>query len=483
MKFDHPKTEEIIGVFHDISQIPRCSKEEDRIAEWLVEWGKSKGFEVKTDKVKNILIKVPASKGCENSPIVVLQGHMDMVCEKTKESNHDFTCDPIKFVYEGEWLTADETSLGADNGIALAMAMVAAVDKNLKHGPLELLFTVDEETGLTGANALEPGFIDGKILLNIDSEVEGVFTVGCAGGKDTHIDLPLNMEAVPKDYAALKISAENMKGGHSGVDIAMGKANAIKVLGRVLNAIQEKVDFRIGDFQAGTAHNAIPRDAWCLVYVKADEVEEVKNIAKELGDKIALEYKKIEPDLTVKVVEETQKTDEAVKKEDNYKFVNFLMSMPHGVESMSLDIEGLVETSNNFAICKLEKGVIKVLTSQRSSVVSRLIALTQRIESIGKLAGAKVHSGEGYPPWQPNMDSELLKTSVGVYKKLFKKEPVVEIIHAGLECGIIGDKNEGMDMLSIGPTIRFPHCPDEKIHIGTIGMVWDFLEGLIEELA
>ena len=483
MKFEHEKTNVILKWFEELSKIPRCSKHEELIGQWLVDWATEHNFEKDMDEAGNIVIKVPATPGFENSPIVVIQGHMDMVCEKSKKSNHDFSKDPIKFVYEGEWLTADETTLGADNGIAIAMAMAMADSDDTPHPPLELLFTVDEETGLTGANALQPGFIDGKLLINVDSEDEGVFTVGCAGGINTNLTLPLDYEAIPAGYKAHKIIVGGMKGGHSGIDIALEKGNAIKALGRVLHELALNMDVRVVDLVGGSAHNAIPRDAEGIVVFPEASWQQAKDIVAQVEQTLKDEFVNTDPDLHVDLEQVAgDNANQAATTAGTKKAIEFMAVVPHGVDAMSTDIPGLVETSNNFANIKIEDKVIKVLTSQRSSVVSRLNALTTRIEAAAKIAGGDGVSGDGYPPWQPNMDSPLLAKAKEVYKKQFDKEPVVEVIHAGLECGIIGDKNPGMDMLSIGPTLKYPHSPDEKIHVGTIGMVWDFMCQLMLEL-
>jgi dipeptidase D len=482
MNVEHSKTKEILKWFEEISKIPRCSKNEEAICKWFLQWAKDNNLETKTDKVQNVLIKVPGTAGYENSPSVVLQGHVDMVCEKTPDSPHDFTKDPIKMVYDGEWLTADKTTLGADNGIAMAMAMTVALDTETPHPPLELLFTVDEETGLTGASALEPGFVDGKILINIDSEDEGYFTVGCAGGINTNLSVPLEFGDVPGDYKLMKVDAGGMKGGHSGIDINKEKANAIKIIIQALKAAKDKIDVRVADITGGTAHNAIPRDSEAYVYVPAGKEDEVKGIIAEAEKTLKFEFKNTDPDMFIKIEDNGKSFDKAMTAEGTDKLIDFLTVLPHGVSAMSSDIEGLVETSNNCARARIEDGQIKVLTSQRSSLVSRIHSLTNKIEAVARLAGGEAKSSDGYPPWQPNMDSPLLAKSLEIYEGLFNKKPVVEVIHAGLECGIIGDKNPGMDMISIGPTLKFPHSPDEKIHVGTIGMVWDFLAELLKEL-
>ncbi len=482
MSIQHKKTEKILTFFEEISKIPRCSKNEEKIGEWLVTWADENKFNSKKDQAGNILILVPGSVGYETSPTVIIQGHMDMVCEKTPDSDHDFDKDPIKFVYDGEWLTADRTTLGADNGIAIAMAMALAVDTETNHPPLELLFTVDEETGLTGANALEPGFVQGKILINIDSEDEGVFTVGCAGGINTNSDFPLDFSETPDNFKFAQLKAAGMKGGHSGIDIDKEKANAIKILSLTLKEIiNKKIDLRLANIQGGSAHNAIPRDAHADICFPEASFELVQSIVSECNATFNQEYKTTDPDLNLSL-SAGNGPGKSLSPEETDKAVNILLVFPHGVAAMSPEIKDLVETSNNLASVKIENESLLILSSQRSSAVSRLKSHTQKIKSLASLAGGNAQSGDGYPPWQPNMDSPLLKRSLTLYEKMYNKKPVVEVIHAGLECGIIGDKNPGMDMISIGPTLKYPHSPDEKIHVGTIGMVWDFVAELLKEI-
>jgi len=482
MEFEHKPTGKILKHFEEISKIPRCSKNEEKLAQWLSDWAESNGFQSKMDNAGSLLIKVPSTPGYENSPVVVIQGHMDMVCEKTPDSDHDFTSDPIKFVFDGEWLTADKTTLGADNGIAIAMAMEIALDKEVKHPPLELLFTVDEETGLTGANELEPGFIEGKILINVDSEDEGVFTVGCAGGINTNIILPIKKEAIPGQYSQFKITAGGMKGGHSGIDIDKQKANAIQVLGRTLFKIRShNIDLRIASISGGSAHNAIPRDAETTVFFPSEAEDRVSELIAEMDAIFKIEFNNTDPDIIVAIEKSNEAFSQILTDGTSALAIDFIFAIPHGVAVMSADIKDLVETSNNFANINLENENLTILTSQRSSVMSRLHAITNKIEAVARIGGGKAHSGDGYPPWQPNMESPLLAKSLELYKKMYNKEPIVEVIHAGLECGIIGDKYPGMDMISIGPTLKYPHSPDEKIHIGTIGQVWDFICELLAE--
>jgi dipeptidase D len=483
MNIKHQKTKQVLDLFEKISAIPRCSKHEEKIGAFLLDWAEKNGLEGQKDKVGNVLIKVKASPGYERSGAVVIQGHMDMVCEKTADSPHDFAKDPIRFVYDGEWLKADHTTLGADNGIALAMAMVMALDKSVVHPKLELLFTIDEETGLTGANALSGDFIEGKILLNVDSEDEGVFTVGCAGGRDTHITLPVHYEDAPEGFVMARVKAGNMTGGHSGVNINEERANAIRVLARALMQVRHEHDVRLGDISGGTAHNAIPRDSWADIFIPRDGFKEIEKLVSELEAVFKREFKKTDPNLKVSVELQLETMGKRpLNTADSGRILDLLIALPHGVAAMSTEMKGLVETSNNEASVRIANSKLEIVTSQRSSVMSRLHALTWRIEALARLAGADAVSGNGYPSWQPNLQSPLLARCKDVYRKLFGKEPHVEAIHAGLECGIIGDKKEGMDMISFGPTLKNPHSPDEKIHVESIGKVWDFMVELLKSL-
>ena len=480
MNIEHAYTKKILSAFEQISQVPRPSKKEEKIVAWLLNWAAENGLEARSDETLNVLIDVPASPGYENSQTLVLQGHMDMVCEKAKGFSHDFDNDPIELVYTDDgWLTANQTTLGADNGIAIAMAMVAATDKRVEHPPLELLFTTDEETGLTGATSLKAGFIKGKQLLNIDSEDEGVFTVGCAGGEDACLRLPfLTDESLP-DYRALKLVGGGMSGGHSGVAIIEERANAIKLLFRAIHLISKKTDVRISSVSGGTARNAIPRDAEAVLLVPKNGVEAAKSCIEQLERKLKSEYRKTDPNLRFKLTPENGDF-KAASAGTTRSAIDTVFTYPDGVTAMSNDIAGLVETSNNLATVKVENGKLLILSNQRSSNMDSLALLCDRIMSVARLAGAEGETSGGYPSWQPNMDSQLLARCLDVYEKRFGKKPVVEAIHAGLECGIIGSKYEGMDMISFGPTIKNPHCPDEKIDIDSIGKTWDFMVALFK---
>jgi len=475
------KIKAILNMFEEINKVPRQSKHEEKISQWLVDWAEKNGFKAKRDKVLNVLIEVPATPGHEDKPVIVFQGHMDMVCEKTPESTHDFSKDPIKHVFHGDWLKGDGTTLGADNGIALAIAMVIATDETVVHPPLELLFTVDEETGLTGANALEPGFLKGKVLLNLDTEDEGVFTIGCAGGRDTKINFTPEWKTVCEKNIPVEIRVGGLEGGHSGGEIHLPKGNANIILARVLDSVREKAGcLKIGNIDGGSAHNAIPRDAYAVICMKEDQIQTAEDSFNKIAAEIKDEFKVPEPKLSITFKKGASYNGQYMTGSDSKKFINLMMALPNGVAAMSTEMEGLVETSNNFATIRKNGETVTILTSQRSSIKSRLDWITAKVEKPGILAGAEVKSGNGYPNWQPKMDSTLTAKCVSVYEKLYGKKPVLEIIHAGLECGIIGSKYEGMEMISYGPTIRSPHCPDERMFVPSLENIWDFTAELLK---
>jgi len=480
MNFSHEYTGKILEAFAQISQIPRASKKEEKLVAWLLDWANEHSLQARTDEALNVLIEVPASSGYENSQSLVLQGHLDMVCEKAKGFSHDFDKDPIEFVFTGDgWLTANQTTLGADNGIAIAMAMVVATDDTIEHPALELLFTTDEETGLTGANSLQAGFIKGKQLLNIDTEDEGVFTVGCAGGQDARILLPFTADESLINHSAYNLVAGGMSGGHSGIDIIEERANAIKLLFRSIHVLSRKTDVRISTVLGGTARNAIPRDAEAVLLVPSADAENALATVKELEKKLQSEYAKTDPNLTM-TLSAANGTHKASQAGATRQAIDLVFAYPDGVAEMSKDIKGLVDTSSNLATVKVENGRLILLSNQRSSNMDSLALLCDRIMSVARLAGAEGETSGGYPSWKPNMDSGLLARCLDVYQHRFDKNPVVEAIHAGLECGIIGAKYNGMDMISFGPTIKNPHSPDEKIEIESIGKVWDFMVALFK---
>jgi dipeptidase D len=467
--------------FEEISKIPRCSKHEEKIREYLLDFAKQHGLKSKTDKTGNVVISKPASSGMEGKPTVILQSHMDMVCEKNSDVDHDFTKDPIKFKLNGDILTADGTTLGADDGIGVATTLAILEDNTLKHGHIEGLFTVDEETGLTGAFALESDMLTGKILLNIDSEDFGVVTVGCAGGGDSKIKLPLKTQPISKDMENILIKISGLRGGHSGVDAHEQRGNAIKLLARMLWKTSQNYDFYLADIKGGDKHNAIPREAYAKVSIdKADKNKFISDLKSEEKD-ILGEIKPIDPNFKMDV-EDIEKPDKVLDKNSQNNLLNLLHGLPHGVDKMSYDISGLVETSTNLATVILDGNNAIMGLSSRSSISSALQDFRDRIHAIANLSGATVSEETPYPGWKPNLDSDLLKLSKKIFKDMYGKDPTVEAIHAGLECGIIGEKFPGMDMISIGPTIKYPHSPEEQVHVSTVDKFYDFTLKIIESV-
>jgi dipeptidase D len=480
MKMDSATTK-ILKKFEQISSIPRCSKKEAKIAAWVENWADQAGYAVRKDAVGNMCITLPASPGHETAPVIVIQGHLDMVCVKTETSDHDFDKDPIRLATEEDWLTADQTTLGADNGIAIAMALALAENTELQRPPIELLFTVDEESGLIGANKMEPGFVSGKILLNLDSEEEGEFTVGCAGGKDTLLTLGLEFSPSAEDWEVMRLSVQGLRGGHSGIDIGKHRGSANKLLARALHALSRSAKIRLGDINGGITHNAIARDAHALVMVEDGRQTALQSCIDDFSAAAMEEYAKTEPDLAVTLspAAKDETAADCLTERATQRIIQLLMALPHGVARMSAAIPGLVETSNNLATIKTADTKLEILSSQRSSSMSRLAEITARIESIAALAGATISHENSYPAWPPNMQSALIDRCKSLYMRMFDKEPLIQTIHAGLECGLIGAKHPGMDMISFGPTIENPHSPHERLHIPSIAKTWEFLVALL----
>jgi len=456
--------------FDEILKIPRCSKHEEKIASYVMETAKKLGLEVMQDKVGNVIARRKASPGYENKPMVTLQCHLDMVCEKNKDVEHDFSKDPINAYVDGDFVRARGTTLGADDGIGVA-ACLAMMESDVKHPPLEFLFTVDEETGMTGAFGLEKEYLKGKMLINLDSEEFGSIYIGCAGGANSDIWLPLQFETGGK---GLKIAVKGLRGGHSGVEINEGRANSIKLLARILY----NINARVGHIEGGDKFNAIPREAFATVVV--EDIEEAKKKIKELENAFKDEYKRSDPDVKVEV--EEANVEKVLDKDSNEKVIRLLMGLPHGVIAMSQEVEGLVETSTNLAKVEMDEK-LHIVMSSRSSIDSSLDAIMQTIRSIAELAKAEVKEGSRYPGWKPNRDSKLLKIAEETFKKLYNKEPEIKAIHAGLETGVIGKKAGIDEMISIGPDIQHPHSPDENVRISSVQKFWKYLEALIEDIA
>ncbi|NMD36740.1 MAG: aminoacyl-histidine dipeptidase, partial [Planctomycetes bacterium] len=458
--------------FAEISKIPRGSKNEAAITKYVAATAKRLGLAFQVDRFGNVVVRKPATAGRAQAPSVALQGHLDMVCEKNKDKVHNFEKDPIVLVRKGNELMADGTTLGADNGVAMATNLAIMEDTSLQHGPLELLFTVDEETGLTGANNLGPDFLQSKILINLDSEELGALTVGCAGGRTTTARWEAARDDAPAKAVAAHVTVKGLRGGHSGLEIDKGRGNAIKILARVLRALDE-AGVRIASIEGGNKHNAIPREAQAKVSVPAAAWEAAAARVAALAPVLKAEIAAVDPDLAIAI--EPVKAGgklKVLKKALQKKLLAALSALPHGVVKMSAEIAGLVETSLNIAIIKTTPKAIELVTSQRSSVASEIDEICQTVEDIATLAGAAVKTADGYPGWKPDLDSPILKIAKRTYAELFGKEPEVAAVHAGLECGIIGEKYPGMDMVSMGPSISGVHSPDEKIEIDTVPKYW-----------
>lgn len=474
----------ILDYFEKINAIPRCSRNEAGVCKWLQQWATQRDLPYDLDKGGNMVVQVPASTGYENSPTVVLQGHMDMVCEKTPDSSHDFEKDPIVSHREGDWLTATDTTLGADNGIAIAYMLALVEDEAIAHPPLELLFTVDEETGLNGAKLLEPDFIKGRVLINLDSEDEGIFTIGCAGGIDTTLTLATVNEPTPSTGRYYQLVVGGLKGGHSGIDIHKHRGNANKILARTISEIRTVGEVKILSLDGGSRKNAIPRDAGAIVWIAATHDADVAQIVARMEQTLKKEFAASDSELFIRseAVSEISPDQKVLSQKATDQTLQLLLSLPNGVSHMSPEIEGVVETSCNLATVYLKNGQLTVLSSQRSASVSRLDEITSTVHAIAKLANAKFEDQDAYPPWQPQVDSALLSRSKKTYQALYGQDPVIQVIHAGLECAVIGDIYPGMDMISFGPTIRNPHSPDERILVPSIDKVWAFLVELLKEM-
>ena len=465
--------------FYQLSQIPRCSGDEEAAGKYIMSVAARNNLPYKKDRSGNIIVSKPASSGMEQRPIVVLQGHLDMVGEKNKNSAHDFAKDPITLVRDGEWIKAAGTTLGSDNGIGVAYALAIMEDRILRHPPMEFLFTVDEETGLTGANALKSDLLQGRILLNLDSEEEGAFYIGCAGGKHTILRKKIIWKKPKNGWKSFKVSVGGLSGGHSGLNIHQGLGNSIKMLSRFLYELGDKMDFALAGINGGNKHNAIPREAEALLCLPVDKVRALQNFIKEMAEIFKNELKFIDAGVYVKL-EPTEKIKQIFTTELQRSLINLIYAMPHGVIAMSQAIPGLVETSTNMAIIQTNTKQVELVTSQRSSVATAILDIADKVKALGELANFNIEQGGGYPAWQPNPDSQVLKLAIQTYERTYNTKPEVKAIHAGLECGIIGEKYDGMDMLSFGPTIMGAHSPDERVQIPAVEKTWNFLLELLK---
>ena len=465
--------------FNEITQIPRPSKKEERIIAYLKDFGKKHNLSTKVDETGNVLISKPATVGYEKHKTVILQSHIDMVCEKNSDVIHNFDTDPIDTYIDGDWVKARGTTLGADNGIGMSMMLAVLSSDDLKHPALECLFTVDEETGLTGAFALKKDFLSGEIVINLDSEDDGEIFVGCAGGIDTVAKVSYKTEKTPENYFGFTVSVKGLQGGHSGDDIDKGLGNANKILNRFLWNLNKGMDFRLFGFDGGNLRNAIPREAITNGCVPFSEKENIRVMFNNYVHDLEIEIGDVE--LKMKLELESATLEENVlDKQSSNALLNAIYACPHGVITMSRDMPGLVETSTNLASVKMREGnIAEITTSQRSSVESLKHDIKQQVEAVFTLAGASVSHGDGYPGWKPNLKSEILKVATDSYVKLYKSQPKVRAIHAGLECGLFLEKYPFLDMISIGPTMRGVHSPDERLSISATQKCWEWLKDIL----
>ncbi len=471
----------VFEMFARINQVPRPSKHEEQMIAFLCRFAEENHLDYKVDETGNVLISKPATPGMENRPTVILQSHMDMVCEKNNDVQHDFLKDPIQTYVQDGWLHARGTTLGADDGIGCAMEMALLVDNTVKHGPIECVFTRDEETGLTGAEGMKPGFMSGQMLINLDSEDEGQIFVSCAGGCRTEAKFRFTPETTPAGLFFLKLTVKALVGGHSGDDIDKKRANANKLLARFLYDGMKKYGLRLADIQAGGLHNAIPREAEAIVAIPNEYKEQARVDWNLFAADVQEEFYVTEPSMQF-LLESTDALPTVFPEEASRRIITALQAVDNGVYAMSQDIE-LVETSSNLAsIRQTEPGLVCINSSQRSSLMSNRLNMAHTVAAAFELAGAEVEIGEGYPGWKPNPNSQLLKVAVEQYRKLFGKEPIVRGIHAGLECGLFSEKYPGLDMVSFGPTLRGVHSPDEKLEIATVDMVWRHLLAILENV-
>ncbi len=476
------KPSEVWYYFGEICKIPRPSKKEEKIRAYLRSFAKEQGLDLKEDEIGNIVIYKAATNGCENMQTVILQGHVDMVCEKNSDTIHDFETDPIETYVDGDWLKAKGTTLGADNGLGAAAALAILASKDIRHGALECLFTVDEETGLNGAQALGKDLLDGKILINLDTEEEGEVYVGCAGGKTTNIVVNYESATPPINLFWFKIQVNGLKGGHSGTDIDKGLGNANKILNRYLWTLNRKYGIYLADIKGGNLHNAIPREASATVGIAYGEKESAIIKLNVLLAELTDELKHTDANVNL-AIESTDKPTSIIDKENSDKLLNALYACPHGVLSMSFDVPGMVETSTNLASVKMgESNTIQICTSQRSSVESLKDNASNMVNAAFSLVGAQVKSSDGYPGWKPNADSAILKVAEKVYCDLFATKLKVMTIHAGLECGIILEKYPQLDIISCGPTITDAHSPSEQTNIPSVDRWWTFLLGILADI-
>ena len=469
--------------FYGLTRVPRPSKHEGKVQEYLLKWGKDHGVDVKRDDTGNIIFSAPATPGFENRKGVIMQAHMDMVPQKTADTKHDFLTDPIETEIKGEWVAAKGTTLGADNGIGVALALSVFQDKTLKHGPIEGLITYDEETGMTGANALKPGVLKGDILLNLDSEEEGELCTGCAGGIDGSADFAYRTYKTPEGYACYKITVKGLKGGHSGMDIALYRGNANKAVCRILKAVIDKFsEVKVAEITGGSLRNAIPFEAEAVILVPQADTRKVKAVVDKTFEDCRFEFQYSDPETVMFYEKQSKVAPRYISPKVILTALKAILACPHGVRRMSDSIEGLPETSTNMAIIRTVKGHLTVHSLTRSSIDAAKMCLADSIRYVFELAGAKYSLSGAYSGWTPKLGTPMIKVLEDTYKKLFGKELKITATHGGLECAIMGAKYPNWEMVSIGPTIVHPHSPDERVKIDTVAQAWTFLKAVLENI-
>lgn len=466
--------------FDALASTPRASKKEAAVRDYVLAQAKRLGLEATVDAVGNVVVRKPAAKGRESAPVTALQGHLDMVCEKNEGHPHDFDKDPIRIVRDGDWLKADGTTLGSDNGVGVAAALAVMESTDIAHPPLEFVFTIDEETGLTGASEFPNGVLKSHYFLNLDGEEKGTLCIGCAGGINTRATRKVTLRA-PKLGAARRIKVSGLKGGHSGVDIHQGRGNAVRILGRVLQEVSEKLPIEIAQLQGGSAHNAIPREASAVVTLDPAKEQDFKAVVEKCDADLRAELGAFDSGVKI-AVEPAANPSQVLDTADGNAVVNLLVTLHHGVLAMSPDIPGLVQTSTNVATVSQKGDQVEVVTSQRSAIESSKFATARMIATVCKAAGFDVIHGSGYPGWKPEPNSDLVKKARVVHEQVLGKDPELVAMHAGLECGVIGEKHPGMQMISFGPQIENPHSPNERVQISSVEPFWKYLKAVLEQL-
>nr|WP_317356571.1 aminoacyl-histidine dipeptidase [uncultured Tyzzerella sp.] len=479
MEISNLKSFRVFHFFEEISKIPRPSFHEKAISEYLVKFAKERNLEVRVDDTFNVVIKKSATSGYENSKVVAIQGHTDMVCEKNKDVEHDFLKDPIKLIYDGDILKADKTTLGSDNGIAVAMALAILDSNDIPHPPIEAIFTACEESGMEGVNALDVSDLKANIFLNIDSDEEGIFTVGCAGGVKCDIEIPVNFES--NDKSSYCFGVYGLMGGHSGIDVNKGRANSNKLLARALNILSKDIDLSLNKIEGGAKDNAIPREAEAIISINDKDLDLLQEKIKDLEKIYKIEYKNTDPNLHLKL-EKVENQQKALCKDDFNKILTSLMILPNGVQTMSTEIENLVESSINLGVIKTNEDKIEIVASIRSALSSKKEFIMEQVELYLKSIGGSIIFRGSYPAWEYNANSVIRDKCIKVYKEMYNKEPKLQIIHAGLECGLFSQKMPHLDLVSFGPNLYDIHTPDERASISSIDRTWQFLLNLLKDL-